>query len=431
MSRSFASVISLPLIAVAGAVVSGGLLSIHVSNESVFAAACGDGGSGCDRVLGSRWSVLPPAPEGSAPHGAQSPSRKGADEESASDDDEPSVPRVPVAAVGLIYFSTFAVWFTAIGVPGWRRRWLHWLVFLACMLGCFGSAAYIVIMFQMIGSACWFCLAAHGVNFILLFALLVVRPQPGAAEVEALFHPGPRLVLVTLALAATVGVAEMAFYQSALHARHAEELAEQLDVLDPDEEILRVIYLNQKRVDLKIEDSDPMVRNEKQPRMTLAYFSNAECPSCAKFEKFLFEEIKPLFNGHLRIVYKHLPLEKTLPNSYRAATALQAAHAQGKFWEAHDYLVARRTQLANLNYSVMAEEFDLNKSHFETDMRSTDTEKRIRKDMELARSLGITSTPTVYLNGRPVNRALRAYLGFWKERAESLKRYAEDKGLTW
>jgi hypothetical protein len=64
-------------------------------------------------------------------------------------------------------------------------------------------------------------------------------------------------------------------------------------------------------------------------------------------------------------------------------------------------------------------------------MGSPAVANRVRDDMKLAQSLKLTTTPSVFLNGRQVARFFRSNIGFWKLRADALRRSREEAKQGW
>lgn len=104
----------------------------------------------------------------------------------------------------------------------------------------------------------------------------------------------------------------------------------------------------------------------------------------------------------LKFVYKQLPLTQIHPNAMPAAKAHVAAGEQGKYWEMHDELFEIYNQLTLENIRKKAEEIGLDLAKFEADMNSEATSKKIQADMKLAGEVGVTGTPTLFLNGKRV-----------------------------
>ena len=94
------------------------------------------------------------------------------------------------------------------------------------------------------------------------------------------------------------------------------------------------------------EDVDPErdhIRGPEDAQVTLVEYGDFECPYCGQAE----EVIRELLAEHddVRYVWRHLPLNDVHPAAQLAAEASEAAHAQGKFWEMHDMLLAHQDDL--------------------------------------------------------------------------------------
>ncbi len=77
--------------------------------------------------------------------------------------------------------------------------------------------------------------------------------------------------------------------------------------------------------------------------VTIAEFSDFQCPFCAKVHPTL-KKIEDIYKDKVRIVWKHLPLS-IHQHAMDAALAAEAAKNQGKFWEYHDKLFANQDRL--------------------------------------------------------------------------------------
>jgi protein-disulfide isomerase len=87
--------------------------------------------------------------------------------------------------------------------------------------------------------------------------------------------------------------------------------------------------------------------------------------------------------------------------------AAEAAGLQGRYWEMHDVLY--REQAVWSKADNVRELFDsyagmlgLNLNQFKKDMESEKAGQRIESDQERADSLGVRSTPTVFINNQEV-----------------------------
>jgi protein-disulfide isomerase len=142
------------------------------------------------------------------------------------------------------------------------------------------------------------------------------------------------------------------------------------------------------------------VRGPKVAKVTVAVFSDFQCPFCARVEPTL-KQIAETYPRDVRIVWKHQPLAMH-PNALPAAEAAEAAREQGKFWEMHDRMFAAQQQLSPTQYETWARELHLDLGRFRSSIDGHRNRARIDEDVKLAGSVGATGTPTLFLNCRQV-----------------------------
>lgn len=162
-------------------------------------------------------------------------------------------------------------------------------------------------------------------------------------------------------------------------------------------------------IDAKKIDSPSVVRDEshmtgaKEAKVTLVEFGDFQCPACAQAYPVL-KEVKAAYPD-LNFVFRHFPISTIHPNADSAAMAAEAAGEQGKFWEMHDKLYEKQTQWAsNLNpvskFKDYAQELGLDVGRFESKLTDSTLRDRVAQDKGDSNALGVSSTPTFFLNGQ-------------------------------
>jgi protein-disulfide isomerase len=127
-------------------------------------------------------------------------------------------------------------------------------------------------------------------------------------------------------------------------------------------------------------------------------FSDFQCGYCARVGLTL-TQIRDIYKDEVQIIWKNLPITSIHSNAMDAALAAQAAYKQGKFWEFHDKLFANQDKLDADSLRQYAAEVGLNTAQFETDRQSSEAKQRVDEDITQAQSLGVTGTPTFFING--------------------------------
>lgn len=146
-------------------------------------------------------------------------------------------------------------------------------------------------------------------------------------------------------------------------------------------------------------DDDPSVGPADAP-VTIVEFSDFQCPYCQRSTDTM-KELRRLYGDKIRVVYRDYP-GPNHPHAAPAAEAAQCAGDQGKFWEFHDLLFARQTRETGWNFEALARELGIHANEFSSCLSTGRYREEVRKDLQDGLALGITSTPTFFINGRPL-----------------------------
>ena len=138
--------------------------------------------------------------------------------------------------------------------------------------------------------------------------------------------------------------------------------------------------------------------------VVLEEYGDYQCPPCGLLYPVL-KDIEHEYGKQLQIVFHHFPLTKIHKNAMSAAHSAEAARIQGKFWEMHDRLYRNQNAWKDLDdprpvFLQYATELGLNADRFRRDMDSPEVEQRITADMQKGTSVGVTGTPTVFIEGQ-------------------------------
>lgn len=136
-------------------------------------------------------------------------------------------------------------------------------------------------------------------------------------------------------------------------------------------------------------------------------FGDYQCPACAQAHPDV-EKLKEEFKDDITFVFRNFPLPGH-PNAQPAAEAAEAAATQGKFWEMHSKLFETQTQWSSLAdptsvFAQYAEELGLDKEKFVEDVRNNANKERISNDQTDGYAVGVSGTPTFYINGKQQSR---------------------------
>lgn len=132
--------------------------------------------------------------------------------------------------------------------------------------------------------------------------------------------------------------------------------------------------------------------------VTIVEFGDFHCSYCERAQQTL-TRVREHYGDDVALVFKHLPLRQH-SDAPEAHAAAEAAHRQDRFWEMHDLLFASPHDLDPPKLAGFARELGLDVARFERDLASESVRERVEADLREAQQLGISGTPTFYVNGR-------------------------------
>jgi protein-disulfide isomerase len=139
-------------------------------------------------------------------------------------------------------------------------------------------------------------------------------------------------------------------------------------------------------------------RGNNTARTVLVVFSDFECPYCGEFARDRLPTVIRQFvdAGTLLVGFQHLPLVTLHPLALEVATFAECASQQIDFWDVHDRLFSNQTQLDATRRGRLFRNSPLNVSKM-SDCMAGPTPSVVAGGTEIARRLGLTSTPALVL----------------------------------
>jgi len=135
----------------------------------------------------------------------------------------------------------------------------------------------------------------------------------------------------------------------------------------------------------------------------LVEFADFECPYCIKVQPVLLK-LKEEFGDRVSLVYKDLPLPMHA-HAEKAAEAARCARAQDKFWPYHDRLFTS-AQIDVPQLKQLASDMGLDTAKFNTCLDSGSQAAAVQKDAAEAQKIGLSATPSFFLNGHFITGAM-------------------------
>lgn len=155
-----------------------------------------------------------------------------------------------------------------------------------------------------------------------------------------------------------------------------------------------------QRIEVEVDD-DPFQGPTNAP-ITIVEFSDYNCPYCQRFHQNTFPALMEAYQGKIRFVYRDFPVVGGGATGKRAAVAANCAKEQGKFWEYHDALFSDRYSLDRDGLEGYAGEINLDMDTFVECLDSNRYDQEVENDLRYAANLGVSGTPTFFINGIPV-----------------------------
>ena len=153
-----------------------------------------------------------------------------------------------------------------------------------------------------------------------------------------------------------------------------------------------------------LDDGVSPARGPAKAAVTIVEFSDFECPFCRDAQPAL-KEIVDGYGQDVRLIFKHLPLEGHR-NSLPVARAAYCAGEQDRFWQFHDAVFAAGNLSPPGLLERIAVDIGLGIERFRACVTSEQSRAAVLKDIEMARTLRIDSTPSFLVNGRLIKGAL-------------------------
>jgi protein-disulfide isomerase len=151
------------------------------------------------------------------------------------------------------------------------------------------------------------------------------------------------------------------------------------------------------RVDVKTAGAP--ARGPASAPVTIVEFSDFHCPFCRKVQPVL-DQLRAKYGDKIRIVYRELPLDELHPEARVVSEAAGCANDQGKFWEFHDAVFRSNPDASATALDSFAREAGMDLAAFAACRTSAKHKGAVLASNEEGTKLGISGTPTFFVNGR-------------------------------
>jgi protein-disulfide isomerase/type II secretory pathway component PulC len=148
---------------------------------------------------------------------------------------------------------------------------------------------------------------------------------------------------------------------------------------------------------LTVEPDPARVRPTQDTQVTVLAYCNFESPHCARLQVTL-SQVLPLFPSVVRYAERDLPLDFHR-HAGKAAEAARCALDQGNYWRFHEVLYATAGAPDRVALDRAARSANLEMKAFAECLDSGRHAAQVAMDVAVAKSLGLSVVPAVFVNG--------------------------------
>ena len=169
----------------------------------------------------------------------------------------------------------------------------------------------------------------------------------------------------------------------------------------------------------KISIGDRPVRGKKDAKVVVVNYDDFQCPFCSRMHQTLFPEILKEYGDRVQFVYKDYPLAEIHPWATHAAVDANCLAVQNSdaYWELADYLHANQHEISSqkgqdLQFAALdrltteqGQKHNLDATKLQSCIKAQN-EDAIKASLREGDSLGVSATPTIFVNGQELDGAI-------------------------
>jgi protein-disulfide isomerase len=162
-------------------------------------------------------------------------------------------------------------------------------------------------------------------------------------------------------------------------------------------------------------------RGAKSAKVVLVNFDDFECPFCSRMHQTLFPELLKEYGDRVTFVYKDYPLVEIHPWATHAAVDANCLAAQNvdAYWDFADYIHANQREVGSEKTPtarfdaidkvtmLQGQKHNLDTAKLQSCLKAQD-ESAVKASMKEADAVGVTATPTMFVNGEKIDGAVPA-----------------------
>lgn len=155
----------------------------------------------------------------------------------------------------------------------------------------------------------------------------------------------------------------------------------------------------QGQIRLEVDQDDDAVLGPENAPVTIIEFSDYRCPYCKRWHNETLGALFQRYPDQIRLVYRDFPVV----GGFEAALAAECAGEQGDYYAFHDLLFSGQFEPLNSQaYASYAEQLDMDTDALLNCIDAGTFASEVEADARYAANLGVTGTPTFFINGIPL-----------------------------
>lgn len=162
------------------------------------------------------------------------------------------------------------------------------------------------------------------------------------------------------------------------------------------------LFFGKPNIKMNIEMGNSPTFGSKDAKVKIVEFSDFQCPFCSRAAKTV-SELKKIYGKKVEFAFKQYPLPMH-PQARPASEAALCVNEQGsdKFWKFHDAAFAHQDKLDAESLKKYAKDSGVKMDQFNKCFDEKKFAKDVDADMAYGNKIGVRSTPTFFINGKPV-----------------------------
>jgi protein-disulfide isomerase len=168
----------------------------------------------------------------------------------------------------------------------------------------------------------------------------------------------------------------------------------------------------------KIDVKGRPIRGNPNAKVVAVNYDDFQCPYCSRVHETLFPTLLKEYGDRIAFIYKDFPLSEIHPWAIHAAVNANclAAQSNDAYWDFADYIHANRqvvnsekgldNQFAALDRLTLsqADKYKLDTGKLQSCVKAQ-KDDAVKASVKEGESLGITGTPTIFVNGQMLDGA--------------------------